>query len=248
MEIGIVVILFHPSHEDLQHVERLKSIYTVAIVDNSCNNRGIACAQNEGLRILKQQGVEFVVLLDQDSRIDLDFPQKMVAEYKLVEQKYPRLAALGPTLPYHSQQSDAMFIPQREIIASGTCLRMSVLETVGLMDEDLFIDFVDFEWCWRAEDNGYICGRTGRISMIHHVGQHLIRVGSYCIFVSKPIRYYYQFRNHLLLSRRNYVPLQWKIAMGIKHLARFIYLPWFYGGKELLTYMWRGWTLQPLTK
>lgn len=247
MGIGIVVILYHPSSEDLQQVERLKSQYTVAVVDNTQVNRGIACAQNEGMRILKQQGVEFAVLLDQDSRVDLDFPRKMVEELKLVEQACPHLAALGPTLSYHAKE-EKLFIPQREIIASGTCMRMSVWDAVGPMEEELFIDFVDFEWCWRAEAKGYVCGRTGRVHMAHRVGQHLIRFGSYCIFVSRPIRYYYQYRNHRLLSRRNYVPMQWKIATGIKHIARFLYLPWLYGGRALWNYMWRGWTMQPLNE
>jgi rhamnosyltransferase len=45
------------------------------------------------------------------------------------------------------------------------------------------------------------------------------------IILSSPGRYFYQFRNYLWLVRRKYVPLQWKIAMGIKYAARFIYFP-----------------------
>lgn len=242
MKIGLVIILYNPTTEDLQQIEKLQAEYIVATVDNTHINRGIACAQNEGIKVLQQKGVDFVLLLDQDSRIDIDFPRKMVAEYERIEQEHPNLFALGPSLHYHTTEDSKAFVPQREIIASGSCIRMSNLEKVGLLEEELFIDFVDFEWCWRANAKGYICGRTNQIRMEHHVGQHLIRIGRYYIFISQPERYFYQFRNHKILCGRDYVPTQWKIATGIKHIARFIYLPWFYGGRELLKNMWRGWT------
>ena len=31
----------------------------------------------------------------------------------------------------------------------------NIILDVGLMDESLFIDWVDFEWCWRAKSKGY---------------------------------------------------------------------------------------------
>lgn len=241
MKIGVAVILYHPTAEDLQQVERLREHYAVAAVDNTTNNRGIAAAQNEGIRMLRDMGAEYVVLLDQDSRIGMDFPQQMVDEYLEIEREHPNLATLGPTLYYHPQ-GESRFVAEREIIASGSCMRIATWEKVGGLDEDLFIDYVDFEWCWRAAAKGYLCGRTTRIRMDHHVGQHVVHFGRYYIFVSSPIRYYYQYRNHKQLCRRDYVPTQWKIATGIKHIARFIYLPWIYGGKELWAYMWRGWT------
>lgn len=242
MKIGLVIILYHPTEEDVQQIETLKTEYVVATIDNTLVNRGIACAQNEGIKILREKGVDFVLLLDQDSRVDINFPRNMVAEFEQIEKEHPNLIALGPSLHYHTTTGDTAFVPQREIIASGSCIRMSKLEEVGLMEEQLFIDFVDFEWCWRAQEKGYICGRTNRIKMEHHVGRRIIKIGRYYIFVSRPERYFYQFRNHKILCGRNYVPLQWKIATAFKHIARFIYLPWFYGGKELFNYMWRGWT------
>lgn len=37
-----------------------------------------------------------------------------------------------------------------ELISSASLIAISNFEKVGLMDETLFIDGVDHEWCWRA--------------------------------------------------------------------------------------------------
>jgi rhamnosyltransferase len=126
---------------------------------------------------------------------------------------------------HKEQVTDIGFIPRREIISSGSCTTIECLKEVGLNDGRLFIDYVDFEWCWRANSKGYVCGITSNLSISHHVGQKTINLFGYLIIISAPGRYFYQFRNYLWLIRRNYVPLQWKIAMGIKSVARLIYFP-----------------------
>ena len=201
-------------------------------------NVGIAKAQNIGTRyVLEQTEATHVVFLDQDSTVPSSYPQDIANCFETVKRDFPCLAFLGPSTENkvtgkayksvihkdHALTDD--FIPRRELISSGGCTTRAVLEEVGLNEECLFIDYVDFEWCWRAECKGYICGFTPKVIIKHKVGQNTIYVFGYTIIVSSPVRYYYQFRNHLWLSRRGYVPLQWKINHGIKHLARLIYFP-----------------------
>jgi rhamnosyltransferase len=35
-------------------------------------------------------------------------------------------------------------------LSSGFFYSREVIEKIGLKNEDLFIDLVDWEWCWRA--------------------------------------------------------------------------------------------------
>ena len=117
------------------------------------------------------------------------------------------------------------FILKREIISSGGCTTREIMESVGPRDNRLFMDYVDFDWCWRAKSKGYICGITPDVTILHMVGQNTIYIGGYTIIVSSPVRYFYQFRNYMWLLRKNYVPLQWKINKGLKNIAQFIYFP-----------------------
>ena len=201
-------------------------------------NVGIAKAQNIGSSyVLDYSDATHIVFLDQDSTVPSSYPQDIANCFEKIKRDFTNLAFLGPSTENketgkeyksvihkdHALSDD--FIPRRELISSGGCTTREVLEEVGLNDERLFIDYVDFEWCWRARSKGYICGFTPNVTIKHMVGQKTIYICGYTIIISSPIRYYYQFRNHLWLSRRGYVPLQWKINHGIKHLARLIYFP-----------------------
>lgn len=205
------------------------------------NNKGIAEAQNQGLHFLmdKKRDITHIVFLDQDSRVSDDYPLSIAREFERISQS-KKLAFLGPSVEnvrtgkeyksviHHDQQcTDDGFVPRREVISSGGCTTIECLKVIGLNDARLFIDFVDFEWCWRANDQGYICGITRNLFMSHEVGRKSISIAGYLIIISAPGRYFYQFRNYLWLARRKYVPLQWKIATGIKHAARMFYFPLF---------------------
>ena len=43
------------------------------------------------------------------------------------------------------------------IISSGTLIHVDAFKAVGLMMEELFIDYVDLEWGLRAKKMGYHC-------------------------------------------------------------------------------------------
>ena len=268
----LVIIFFHPDEKDLNYVRKLGERYEGYIIDNSekeclpeqvghltyiCNhqNLGIAEAQNIALqKIIDDNRHSHVILFDQDSRVEIDYPEKMVEIYEQIKKDQPHLALLGPTV-VHKDSGDTYqsvihkdqylsqhFILRRDVIASGACISLSCLKDVGINDSDLFIDYVDFEWCWRAERKGLVNGITDEINIYHQVGQKELKFpGGYRVILSSPFRYFYQYRNYIWLCRRNYVPLQWKIANGIKLTARFLYFPLFVkGGKECWKFMKRG--------
>lgn len=279
--VALVIVLYNPNPEDLIQVEHLSALYPGAVVDNSDSphfpsstigkmayqslgaNYGIAKAQNVGMRLILDNGSpDFIVFLDQDSRLDDGYPLTIAHKFDSISQRISQLAILGPTImiqgtqeSYHSiihrdHQVYDDFIPRREVISSGSCMAVEAIGQVGMNDESLFIDFVDFEWCWRARAKGYLCGVTPAVTITHKVGHREIHIGGYLIILSAPFRYYYQFRNFLWLSRRKYVPLQWKIATGVKHLARLCYFPvcishgsryW----RQMVRGMWAGIHQQP---
>mgnify|MGYP003190865274 CR=1 FL=1 len=271
--IAVVIVVYHPSEADILQIEKLDAAYRGVLVDNTPNGRsraadmslanlhyiyngnhnGIAGAQNRALEwLLRQDGIERVVFLDQDSRVDTSYPRLISNEFGRIS-KFYHLALLGPTT-YHEQdgteyksvihtkpKAQQGFIARRDVISSGSCCSIGVLQELGLFDEKLFIDYVDFELCWRAESQGWLCGITTRACIRHQVGCREIKLGSYRVIISAPYRYYYQYRNYLWLCRRHYVPLQWKVATSIKHLSRLFYLPIVLKhGTKYLSFMLKG--------
>ena len=217
-------------------------------------NVGIAEAQNIGIRyIFNHTDATHIVFLDQDSTVPTTYADDIAKSFNRIKLNVPNLAFLGPktenkitgkeykSIIHQEKSLTPEFILKREVISSGGCTTKEVLKTVGLNDSKLFIDYVDFDWCWRAKSKGLVCGITPNITIKHMVGQKTIYIGGYTIIVSSPNRYYYQFRNYLWLLRKKYVPLQWKINKGIKHIAQFIYFPIFIkSGFSCWKYMVKG--------
>ena len=200
-------------------------------------NMGIATAQNEGIRQAECLGCDYIIFFDQDSKIPERYSEGIIEEYKRIEQLIPNLFLLGPTIINGRTEEEYKstihkdiwmtedFIRRREIISSGSCVSLRKIEEVGLNDDSLFIDYVDHEWCWRAESKGFVNGITLKIKLAHFVGQQEYRIFNQLVIISAPIRYYYQTRNYLWLLRRSYVPRQWKINHGIKLMIYPISFP-----------------------
>ena len=268
---AVIIVLYNPSADDILNVRNIAKRYRGVIVDNSenpftpydkiekmhyvCNraNKGIAEAQNTGISMMMQEDTDYFVFFDQDSRTEDDYPSRIVQAFVKTNAGTPNLAMLGPTVKrndsgeeyksaiHKDRYASSDFILRRDVISSGSFISADAIRTVGMNDERLFIDFVDYDWCWRAASKGMVCGITPNVSIAHKVGQREIRIGRQVVIISKPFRYFYQYRNYLWLLRRKYVPLQWKIATGIKFSMRLIYFPLFVkGGFECWKNMIKG--------
>ena len=254
--IGVVIIVFHPNARLLESkLKKLGNDVAVVVVDNTPNetinieqanityiplyeNTGIANAQNVGIGNLLERGCTHVVFFDQDSDFTEKNVRSIVDEYERISTVRKNLFLLGPTVinktngeeyrsVIHSDKKAAQgFIEKREIISSGSCVSVDKLNQVGVMDARLFIDYVDFEHCWRANSKGYVCGITQNVTLPHKVGNNELHFPhGYRVIISAPFRYYYQYRNWLWLCRKGYVPRQWKINTCIKFMSRIIYFP-----------------------
>lgn len=200
-------------------------------------NKGIAEAQNLGIMKAKDNSnLRYILFFDQDSIIEEGFVKKMIAEYLRIEKEGVNIAALGPTVfniekrEKYKQGSSSVkqgkdgFYLLSTLISSGMMISINTLNTVGLMDSKLFIDAVDFEWCWRAKLKGYDCYMTENILLPHKVGIQDKSFLGYNIIISSPIRYYYQYRNFIWLLKRSYVPFNWKIKNFLKKTFLLPYL------------------------
>jgi rhamnosyltransferase len=196
-------------------------------------NNGIAVAQNIGINEAKKRAAKFILFLDQDSVISHSAIQLLLSEYKKICVLNLKISAIGPI--HRNKDTDVLYktyednfngyTAAKTLISSGMLTSIQVLDDIGFMDETLFIDYVDFEWCWRSQKKGYTCFRAKNAIMNHRLGLESKKIFNYTVIISTPIRYYYQYRNYLFLCRRKYVPRDWKLKEGIKKLFLILYVP-----------------------
>lgn len=256
---SVLILVDNTPGQDLQ-ISNTENLIYIPLGEN----KGIAEAQNIGIDAAYNSGCTHVIFFDQDSLIPDEYIDKMLTEYKRISSHNSKLFLLGPTVnngrtgeEYKSNihkdyPTNYDFIPRREIISSGSCVEMTKIKKIGKLDSLLFIDFVDFEWCWRANAKGYQNGITPNISLTHFVGQKEYKFFNQYIIISSDFRYFYQTRNYLWLIRRNYVPKQWKINNGIKRIIYPLTFPfkvrdWFKIYSYILKGFWAGIKSKPHT-
>ena len=121
------------------------------------------------------------------------------------------------------------------LISSGCLIPLSVIDTIGEMDEDFFIDHIDTDWFLRAKSLGWQSYGVCDAVMEHTLGEKTFRVwwGRWRYLpLHQPFRYYYIYRNSLLLYRRKYPDLFWKQADIIRLVMMFLIFS-FFGNQKL---------------
>jgi rhamnosyltransferase len=88
------------------------------------------------------------------------------------------------------------------------------------MDDSLFIDFVDLEWCVRARSKGYSVLGAPALRLKHELGGEPVKVFGRSYPGHSAVRHYYLFRNAIALIRRSYVPWSWKSTELVKMPVR----------------------------
>lgn len=218
------------------------------------HNKGIAYAQNVGIEaIIKHSGFEFIVFFDQDSTPDCKLVNSLYNSFIELNSGVFRIAAVAPVkvnketkLPYKPKYTtDIDYLNKYSIrqVASNSGMMISIyaLKEVGLMESELFIDFVDYEWCWRANAKNFKIIIVKDLFMQHMLGEGDKRVLFWVLKISKPIRTYYQFRNGISMLRRSYVPASFKSRFLVDLVVKyFVFCLLIKPRKAYLKYMTKG--------
>lgn len=172
-------------------------------------NYGIAYAQNVGISKAIVEGADFILLSDQDTI----YPENYISQF----------------LPYLNEGKAQLYCPiffdnvknvyspimikkfksvsfvneptfVQHAIASGSIIDVDCLNKVGLMDENLFIDYVDFEFCWRLTNCGYKILTVPSIIINHQLGDGTKKILNKHVTLRSDIRYFYILRNGFYLA------------------------------------------------
>lgn len=201
----------------------------VILVENP-NNLGIAAALNQGIQLALRKGFEWVVTLDQDTRLHADCLPVLFDVH---------LQSGGGNVMVGSNYWDvhrgrnfvqcagtgAVFQERKTLITSGTLAPLSLFEQIGLFREDYFIDSVDHEFSLRARANGYRMFISCRPLMSHSIGAgvgHASPLRQFLPVNHSPVRKYFIARNSVATAKTYFFqePL-WSMRQGWRLLFEF---------------------------
>lgn len=201
-------------------------------------NTGIANAQNIGIKHASSLS-EFLIFFDQDSFPEANLVEQLITTYRKLDEMGFQIGGVGPRVVNreNGQKEFPAFNKGRKIngfvtkvsqlMSSGTLSPSKVFQEVGGFENDLFIDAVEFEWCWRAAESGYSFFIAEDALLFHHTGERTKKILGKPLHITTPFRTYYQYRNFLILLKRAYVPFYWKSSNLIKYTFKFFYYPLF---------------------
>lgn len=240
---AVVIVDNGTKAETLCAVDDLVTHYKAAVIKLG-KNRGVAAAQNVGIRWAREFDYTHVLLLDHDSVPANDMVNRLVLALAYGESIGMRVAAVGPRYidPRTREMSsfvrfgrirykkcrctgDTEILNTDFLISSGSLIPVSALIAIGVMDERLFLDHVDTEWFLRARGLGFcvlgVCGAK----MEHYLGDTVRKMwlGRWRTLRTYPAeRFYYITRNSVLLYKRRYISRRWVLIDSIKLVLMFI--------------------------
>jgi len=191
------------------------------------SNLGVARALNQGATAARAAGFEWAITLDQDSLVTDGMVERLwqtwysnssdapvaivtpVIQDRLKPNKSAYWIRPSKRFPLMFERVDASRVDSHGVTMAITSGALTNLDAWAKLDgfwAELFIDFVDFEYCLRARRAGYRILVSQDARLIHRLGAR--RAVSFLGFrltalFHSPKRVYYIWRNRLAVIKRH---------------------------------------------
>jgi rhamnosyltransferase len=210
-------------------------------------NKGIAYAQNLGIKLLLKESNEsdYVLFFDHDSIPDNKFVPSMVNEVNKLKNLGIYLFLLGASYYDKVSSSNSKFLAKNKfgfkkvecqvsnqelikcnfIISSGSFIPLEVFKKIGLFREDFFIDHVDTEFCIRAENFKIPIYGNCNALMVHSLGDSSTKIWfgkKILVPLNSSLRNYYMIRNSIKLVLHEKMHILWRIYILKRGIAYII--------------------------
>lgn len=215
-----VVVTYNGTLETINTLLEYEKLFSIlVIVDNStsmefrqllseninhahlifnCKNEGIAKALNQGVAYAKEKKARFLLTMDQDSIITKDI---IIELLNAIDEKAGYIS-VGPA---YQESSSKNYIDVSFLITSGNLVLTDAIEEVGGYSEELFIDEVDIDFSWALIKAGYKLRQVANVNMHHKIGEYeRSNILGIRYLSHSPIRFYYIYRNSVLVFKKYY--------------------------------------------
>lgn len=218
------IILIDNYSQNIDEIEKLVSEFPNILLIRNDKNEGIAKALNQILESSISLRMNYLLTLDQDSFLKLEYLKKMVRYIN------DDVAIVCPEIIDLNKKKNKLineeYVEIERCITSGSLMNLKVCKEVGLFDEKMFIDYVDFDYCKRVRVKEYKILKIKDCFLKHEIGKRSIKkfFGIYVYPTNhSSFRVYYYFRN------MRYYYLKFKKQMTIKEkLNEIIRIYWKY--------------------
>lgn len=203
-KVAAIIISYNPDNNLLDSINLLvNQVEKIIIVDNGSEpekkrninlimdidkkkievifneeNLGIATALNIGVREALNQGYNWILTMDQDSKASSNMVEKMLEVYnKIDERERKEILSIFPnfvderiqSIEENSEMNAYEYVDAD--ITSGNLLKAEVFDKVGFFDDSLFIDLVDTDFCMRLNEENIKMIKVRDAILYHSLGE-----------------------------------------------------------------------------
>lgn len=174
-----VIIVDNGSNEHTKELLRkVSEKYDVDVIYNG-SNLGIATALNIGIKEAIKYDSKWILTLDHDSIVDKSMIFNMLNYYnKLKEDEKENIGILAPEIldvsinkSFYKVNNRRDYEEKDSVIQSGSLIKTELFKKIGYFVEELFIYFVDIEFCVNAITNGYKIIMVKGAKLFHEEGK-----------------------------------------------------------------------------
>lgn len=238
--IAAIVVLFEPNTKEIEHIkDYYAKVDKVIVMDNSSKsflpallsivgtnliykhfpeNIGLSAALNQGMQIAKNNHCSWALVMDSDSSFITDIVDVYCRLLTTIESN---VVVLSP-VHIHDRSSLEPYTGCKIVkwaMTSGCLFNVDIFLKMGGFMEELFVDGLDIDFCYRTRENNYLIMECGEAVLRHYPANtkeiKLLNRIVFKIGVSSPLRYYMQIRSlRWIILRyrtpRDCVALLWK--------------------------------------
>ncbi len=216
---NVVTVDNGSSDNSLALLRAYQAPYPMTLLETGCN-LGYAGGNNVGIRHAIQQGADYILVLNNDTKVSPDLIEQLVA----AALRNPDAGALGARLlcmdrpttvdfdgaywnnsklafiyPGEGSEESLLLMEEKEtdyICGAALFIRTEVAQHIGLFDEQYFLTWEESDWCFRARRAGYKCRMAPSAKVWHALAASFSGENS-------PLRIYFSIRNRLYWAERN---------------------------------------------
>ncbi len=221
-DFQVVVVDNHSSDDSVAVIQ--KEYPHIALIQTD-ENLGYVGGNNVGLTFARQQGYDYALLLNNDTEVDPQFLQALVA----AAEADPAVGIVGPTIYYFdaphtiwsaggainwrqgltrmiglNEPDQGQFgqLPRPVEFVTGCALliKMAVVAQIGVLDDRFFAYYEETEWCVRTARNGYKVMHVPAAKIWHKISIQARE--------ASPTVHYYMTRNRLLFLKATHAGLR----------------------------------------
>ena len=183
--------------------------FPTAIFIRSDSNIGIAGALNRLIKWGEDREYDWMISLDQDSVCPAEYVKEMQG-YLHIEDGIGIAAPVivDKNIGVVGHNPDKKWAEVRTCITSGSFNNIQAWKDIDGYDESMFIDSVDFEYCYRLRKNGYKVIQIGTVHLSHELGESQKRR---FLFWNIEVNGHSSFRKYYIARNNVYYPLKHRL-------------------------------------